>query len=145
MICRRCLFSLRKPSQVRTFTTSPFLSKPIATPAAASQPVFSQPITLKPRPTDLPVSIAPAGTPLKGLNYTKGRDDPVALDESEYPAWLWTCLEAKKGSEESGEGNEGDEFCTFPISTPHETSSRYLLYPVSSHPTLKDEMGNFSE
>ncbi|KAG4429883.1 hypothetical protein IFR05_014627, partial [Cadophora sp. M221] len=55
------------------------------------------------------VSSCPAGTPLKGLNYLKGRDDPVALAEEEYPDWLWTCLDKKKVEGEEG-GAEGDEF-----------------------------------
>jgi Mitochondrial ribosomal protein L37 len=47
---------------------------------------------------------------LKGLNYLKGRDDPVALEDEEYPEWLWRCLDVKKkGSDE--EGAVGDLFC----------------------------------
>jgi hypothetical protein len=47
---------------------------------------------------------------MKGLNYLKGRDDPVALPEEEYPEWLWRCLDAKFKEEEDG-GGIGDEFC----------------------------------
>jgi len=43
-----------------------------------------------------------------GLNYIKGRDDPVALPESEYPEWLWRCLD--KSTETGGEEAVGDEF-----------------------------------
>ena len=47
---------------------------------------------------------------MKGLNYLKGRDDPTALAEEEYPEWLWKCLEVdKKGK--AGDELEGDEFC----------------------------------
>jgi len=47
---------------------------------------------------------------LKGLNYLKGRDDPVALPDEEYPEWLWHCLDVKKkGGDE--EGAVGDLFC----------------------------------
>ncbi|KAI8915607.1 mitochondrial ribosomal protein L37-domain-containing protein [Gorgonomyces haynaldii] len=35
-------------------------------------------------------SIAPKGTVLKGINILKTGKDPVALDDSEYPEWLWT-------------------------------------------------------
>lgn len=53
----------------------------------------------------------PAGVPLKGLNYLKGRDDPVALKEEEYPEWLWKCLE-KEEQDDGGDGiGGGDEFC----------------------------------
>jgi large subunit ribosomal protein L54 len=47
---------------------------------------------------------------LKGLNYFKGRDDPVALKEDEYPEWLWRCLDAKKVEGED-DASAGDEFC----------------------------------
>ncbi|KAI9027518.1 mitochondrial ribosomal protein L37-domain-containing protein [Phycomyces nitens] len=42
------------------------------------------------------VSAAPAGTPLKGLNYLKDRQDPIALEDSEYPEWLWNLLDERK-------------------------------------------------
>lgn len=57
----------------------------------------------------IPESICPAGTVLKGLNYFKGRDDPVALKDEEYPEWLWRCLDAKK-TEEGVDASAGDEF-----------------------------------
>jgi large subunit ribosomal protein L54 len=47
---------------------------------------------------------------LKGLNYIKGRDDPIALPEEEYPEWLWRCLDVKV-KEGEVEGDEGDAFC----------------------------------
>ncbi|KAJ2887853.1 39S ribosomal protein L37, mitochondrial, partial [Coemansia asiatica] len=37
-------------------------------------------------------SIAP-GTVLKGLNIYKEGKDPVALEDKEYPEWLWTLLD----------------------------------------------------
>lgn len=49
---------------------------------------------------------------LNGLNYFKGKTDPVALPDTEYPEWLWSCLDVLKkagGDEDSG---AGDEFCT---------------------------------
>lgn len=50
---------------------------------------------------------------LLGLNYLKGRDDPVAKPESEYPEWLWRCLD--KRAENEGTDLGGDEFCMFYI------------------------------
>ncbi|KAI9229476.1 MAG: mitochondrial 54S ribosomal protein YmL37 [Piptocephalis tieghemiana] len=35
------------------------------------------------------------GTPLEGLNVYKGKKDPVALRDDEYPEWLWTLLDPK--------------------------------------------------
>ncbi|BGO94896.1 hypothetical protein NBRC10512_006159 [Rhodotorula toruloides] len=34
-------------------------------------------------------SSCPAGTVLKGLNYLKDASDPVAMEDSEYPSWVW--------------------------------------------------------
>lgn len=57
--------------------------------------------------------MAPAGTPLKGLNYLKGRDDPVALAEEEYPGWLWHLLDVKGTGDGATDDGMGDEFCRF--------------------------------
>jgi large subunit ribosomal protein L54 len=46
------------------------------------------------------------------LNYLKNRDDPVALEDEEYPEWLWHCLDVKKKSGDE-EGAVGDLFCMF--------------------------------
>ncbi|KAH8784731.1 mitochondrial ribosomal protein subunit L37 [Hyaloscypha finlandica] len=126
MICTRCLrrASCRIPqsSIPRFFSTSrPFLeptSPPAATSTGLAQP-FTNPLTPSPSSTPLPtkpksslqfpISNCKAGTRLKGLNYLKGRDDPVALEDEEYPEWLWRCLDVKKkGGDE--EGAVGDLF-----------------------------------
>lgn len=52
-----------------------------------------------------------AGTPLKGLNYLKGRDDHVALPDEDYPEWLWRCLDVKKAKDGKDDEGAGDEFC----------------------------------
>ncbi|RAO72270.1 uncharacterized protein BHQ10_008282 [Talaromyces amestolkiae] len=54
-------------------------------------------------PTHEPSSCI-AGTPLTGLNYTKGKPEIVALEDHEYPDWLWTLLDdsAKKSSDAGG-------------------------------------------
>lgn len=51
---------------------------------------------------------------MKGLNYFKGKDDPVALAEEEYPEWLWRCLDVKVKEEKEGVTG-GDEFCEFTL------------------------------
>ncbi|KAI6716415.1 hypothetical protein PZA11_002948 [Diplocarpon coronariae] len=134
MICTRCLhrpsasirISLTLPifETLRAFTSSPRLS--IATPPAAATSTsaaqnFSTPLTPSPsapnnsnpeKPKSKfvpPVSSVPAGTLLKGLNYMKGRDDPVALPEEDYPSWLWTVLDKRVGEGEGADG-AGDEF-----------------------------------
>lgn len=72
-------------------------------------------IQRKPK-TALPVSIVPAGAFLKGLNFLKGREDPVALREEEYPEWLWRCLDLGKIGGDKGAEDAGDEFCKSPLS-----------------------------
>jgi large subunit ribosomal protein L54 len=38
-------------------------------------------------------SSCPKGTVLKGINVFQGKKDPVAMDDSEYPEWLFKLLE----------------------------------------------------
>lgn len=40
-------------------------------------------------------SSVPAGTVLN-LKIRKNGDEPVALEDSEYPKWLWECLDKDK-------------------------------------------------
>jgi large subunit ribosomal protein L54 len=122
MICRQCLrraSALRPQFRItRPISTTPAATAPPAATPANAAPQFSNPLAgtsarPKPRPAALPVSSAPAGTPLKGINYLKNAEDPVALEEHEYPEWLWRCLDSK--TDDSGKGNAaGDEFCTSP-------------------------------
>lgn len=63
--------------------------------------------------SNVPVSAAPAGTILKGLNYLKNKQDPIAKEDHEYPAWLWTVLDQKKGGGAGG-AEEGDLYCRTP-------------------------------
>jgi large subunit ribosomal protein L54 len=43
------------------------------------------------------------------LNFEKNKQDPVALADDEYPAWLWTILQRQ---EDKGDvGAVGDLFC----------------------------------
>ncbi|QSZ33194.1 hypothetical protein DSL72_002780 [Monilinia vaccinii-corymbosi] len=133
---RRTFSRLQSHSQCqsRAFTSTPLLSStpptstpssprtagpPTATSTGVAQP-FSTPLSPSPaalgisshpakKSVPLPTSSVPAGTILRGLNFLKGRDEPVALKEEEYPEWLWHCLDAKMavgGNEASG----GDEF-----------------------------------
>lgn len=60
-------------------------------------------------------SSIPAGTPLKGLNFLKNQSDPIAMEDSEYPSWLWEIL---RKQEKKGEaGAVGDLFCTLHYSS----------------------------
>lgn len=44
---------------------------------------------------EIPKSSCVAGTVLN-LKIKKNGDEPVALEDKEYPEWLWDCLDAKK-------------------------------------------------
>lgn len=113
-------------AQVTTATNPRPHGNPAATSTSAAQP-FSEPLTYSPQLTeDLPIerqqgkkplkvqSSVPAGTVLKGLNFMKNSQDPIALEDEEYPDWLWGVLEKRvDGSSGAGKEDEGgDLFCT---------------------------------
>ena len=131
----RRLLSTTRPSLNATATPISSAAQPTphqpaassaATSTSAAQP-FSAPLTPTPspalekpaakasekkKPAPLVKSSVPAGTPLKGLNFEKAKQDPVAKADDEYPAWLWTILQRQ---EDKGEvGVLGDLFCTSP-------------------------------
>ncbi|ORX91550.1 hypothetical protein K493DRAFT_409283 [Basidiobolus meristosporus CBS 931.73] len=53
-----------------------------------------------------PTSSAPEGTVLKGINFTKGKGDPIAKAESEYPEWLWELLDTEKREARRNDPND---------------------------------------
>jgi len=92
-------------------------------PAATSKPGVAQPFSSPSTPAPAAIlskptkaaaprvqSSCPAGTVLKGLNFYKDKQDPVAMADEEYPAWLWGVLDKGKGGVEAkGAGvDEGD-------------------------------------
>ncbi|KAG9096005.1 hypothetical protein FRC06_009174 [Ceratobasidium sp. 370] len=46
--------------------------------------------------TKTPTSSCPAQTVLTGLNWQKGQPAVLALEDSEYPSWLWSLLDEQK-------------------------------------------------
>ncbi|BGP42828.1 hypothetical protein JCM10450v2_006944 [Rhodotorula kratochvilovae] len=94
--CQFALSALRQPTRriarptaalLRTFSSSPSaLAAPSASGAKAATAAAAP-----------PPSACPAGTVLKGLNYLKDGQDPVALEDSEYPPWVWTLLNSNAG------------------------------------------------
>ncbi|KAI6785630.1 54S ribosomal protein-like protein [Emericellopsis cladophorae] len=110
MLCTRCLRTAF-PSQNLLRTTTRYIStsRPFLSEAA---PPLSTPISSPgdAAPAAAPkISSCPEGTVMKGLNYLKNGEDPVAMKDEEYPAWLWECLEV---TEKTGAGEEDldDEF-----------------------------------
>lgn len=78
------------PSVISTSAAQPFSANTTPSPA-------SEGITGTPAKEPVPVaSSVRAGTPLKGLNFLKNGQDPVALADEEYPPWLWTILAPKE-------------------------------------------------
>ncbi|KAG2413855.1 hypothetical protein HFD88_003044 [Aspergillus terreus] len=86
------------PSAVSSAT--PGVSQPLSTPEG----VHTDANPAKPtKPVERPPSACPAGTKLQGLNYFKNKPDLVALEDSEYPEWLWSLLDdAKKQAKSEG-------------------------------------------
>lgn len=100
----------------------PTASKPVIIPSAtpSATPSASQPPSTpeegkpsaKPEKSEKPAkpaverppSSCAAGTKLQGLNYMKNKPDIYAMEDSEYPDWLWTLLDdsKKQSSSETG-------------------------------------------
>lgn len=70
---------LRGLGCLRSYSTQAPVAGSAASPAQPKKPKI--------------VSMTPAGTKLKGLNIKKNGEDPIALPEEEYPAWLWEILD----------------------------------------------------
>ncbi|KAL2814962.1 mitochondrial ribosomal protein L37-domain-containing protein [Aspergillus granulosus] len=72
-----------------------------ATPGV-SQPLSNPEPSKAAKKVERPPSSCEAGKRLLGLNYFKNKPDILAMEDEEYPEWLWTLLdnpnkEAKKG------------------------------------------------
>ncbi|KAM0718503.1 hypothetical protein Q7P37_005573 [Cladosporium fusiforme] len=113
------LSRLSTPTTAETSTTATPRSAAGA-PAATSKPGVAQPFSSADAKPQAPAAAAsaataapkvlssvPAGTPLKGLNFYKDKQDPVALADDEYPAWLWRVLD--KNSADAAGGVKVDE------------------------------------
>jgi large subunit ribosomal protein L54 len=92
-----------KTSSSRSFTHATARSnaaQPFVTPAAASptaRDAAADSISAvggkkKDKAQVTVQSSVPAGTILKGLNFHKDKQDPIAMEDSEYPDWLWNVL-----------------------------------------------------
>lgn len=131
----RRTYADQKQISVNTATSTaprqgtPDASTPAATSTSAAQP-FSTPMTPSPEnagvvrqqskaaattPSSV-LSTVPAGTPLKGLNFLKNKQDPLALPDGEYPPWLWTLLRGEKSGGSDGDA-EGDLYGKHLVST----------------------------
>ncbi|KIW20859.1 hypothetical protein PV08_01437 [Exophiala spinifera] len=59
-------------------------------------PSSTKSATSKKQQPSRPKSSVPGGAELKGLGYTKAQPKIIALEDDEYPDWLWTLLDDKK-------------------------------------------------
>lgn len=133
MLCARCLRRLPRSSRIQCFRLiSTTLSNrlpsdpPAATSTSAAQP-FSTPFTPTPSSLGISSKTAPldsdgksrtkssvkAGTPLRGLGFIKGKEAPIAKEDSEYPEWLWGLLDKDKWKEEQSDKGDADMFCKY--------------------------------
>jgi hypothetical protein len=105
----------RSSSGAPSATSKPGVAQPFSTPLTpAPAAILSKPSSGKASAPRVQSSV-PAGTVLKGLNFYKDKQDPVAMADEEYPAWLWGVLDkGKGGAEAKGAGvDEGDLYGEF--------------------------------
>jgi large subunit ribosomal protein L54 len=109
------LQSISIPSAIAPF--SPEVSQ-ISQPISAAAPVLSSVDSEDPtKPVaKRDFSSCLAGTRLLGLNYMKNKPDVVALEDSDYPHWLWGLLDGSEKQSNSGSGGV-------------DVSSKYTPFP----------------
>ncbi|CEL07257.1 hypothetical protein ASPCAL10420 [Aspergillus calidoustus] len=88
------------PSAISSAT--PGVSQPLSTPEGVHVDVDPTQPSKAARKVERPPSSCEPGTKLVGLNYFKNKPDIIAMEDEEYPEWLWTLLdssnkEVKKG------------------------------------------------
>lgn len=108
---RRTTLNLRAVlPAARTYSSNP--------PAAIPNPEPSLTAPLTPGPikpgseAEVVRSGTLVGTKLTNINYLKNKADPVALEDSQYPEWLWAALESSKASSAGPSEDVGDLYCT---------------------------------
>jgi hypothetical protein len=121
MLCTRCIG--RVPATRSLFAAA---ARRTYADDAAPNPLTTP---LTPGPSKLTAeqsivrSTVPAGTKLFNINYFKNKADPVAMEDGEYPAWLWSGLESGKSAESAEEA--GDLYCMW-------TSAIVILYALQT-------------
>lgn len=105
------------PSAISSST--PGISQPLSTPefpsTASTSTAPSNPPPLEPQ-LRIPTSSVTGGQELRGLGYTKDRPTVLAMEDSEYPTWLWTLLDqdpAKTGKASAGPDVSGTYMIDF--------------------------------
>ncbi|KAL4782041.1 mitochondrial ribosomal protein L37-domain-containing protein [Aspergillus varians] len=89
------------PSAISSAT--PGVSQPLSTPEGVHVDVNpTQPAKAAKAAVERPPSSCIPGTQLSGLNYFKNKPEVVALEDSEYPEWLWSLLDSSKKEAKKG-------------------------------------------
>ncbi|WRT64743.1 uncharacterized protein IL334_001677 [Kwoniella shivajii] len=91
----------KRASQIPRTAILQFSSSSSSSAASSSSSKQSKP---KPKSTKI-VSSVPAGTTLTGLSILKDKPDPVALEDDQYPPWLWNLLEDTSKAHKVAENN----------------------------------------
>lgn len=120
MICRACFRRASALGQQSILPKTPGRRNFSATviPRQAAAAPATDATNQSDEPAAAPRSICVEGTVLNGLNYFKGKTDPVALKDEEYPEWLWSCLDVQKKADEAEDEGAGDEWCMFHLTSP---------------------------
>ncbi|KAG0128392.1 mitochondrial ribosomal protein L37-domain-containing protein [Tuber indicum] len=105
MFCARCVLSSSRLPLI-SLTSRSFATGQLPRAGDAPRPP-AKPVSLEPAPYRSSVTAdgkprvksgTPGGTVLKNINFLKNRSDPIAMEDSEYPEWLWSMLENKAGA-----------------------------------------------
>ena len=90
------------PSAVSSAT--PGISQPLSTPEGVHAEVRPDQPTDQASATQRVPSSCPVGMKMGGLNYEKNKPDVYALEDSEYPDWLWGLLKEFEEKEKADKG-----------------------------------------
>jgi len=89
------------PSAISSAT--PGVSQPLSTPGGVHVDVDpTQPAKAAKPAVERPPSSCIPGTQMLGLNYFRNKADPIALEDNEYPEWLWSLLDSSKKEAKKG-------------------------------------------
>ncbi|OJJ00144.1 hypothetical protein ASPVEDRAFT_127154 [Aspergillus versicolor CBS 583.65] len=89
------------PSAISSAT--PGVSQPLSTPGGVHVDVDpTQPAKAAKPAVERPPSSCLPGTPIQGLNYFRNKADPIAMEDNEYPEWLWSLLDSSKKEAKKG-------------------------------------------
>jgi large subunit ribosomal protein L54 len=86
--------SVSVPSAISSAT--PGVSQPLSTPTQAVHVASSDALKSAKPAVEREPSSCVAGTKLNGLNFMKNKPGVFALEDSEYPDWLWGLLDSSK-------------------------------------------------